>query len=135
MTLTIHNSFLPHTDPDASIAFYCDALGFEVRLDVGKGDIRWVTVGPANQPDTAVVLHPIAASHGLTDTEKTVLTELVAKGSFFGVILASTDLDATFASLKEKGAEIIQEPTDQPWGARDMAVRDPSGNLLRIQAI
>ncbi len=135
MTLSIHHSFLPHTDPDASVAFYRDVLGFEVRLDVGQGPMRWVTVGPANQPDTSIVLHPPAANPGLTGDEKTMLTELVAKGTYFGVSLASTDLDATFAALQTAGAEIAQEPTDQPWGARDMAVRDPSGNLIRIQAV
>ena len=134
MTLTIHSTFLPHTDPDASVTFYRDVLGFEVRLDVGRGDKRWVTVGAPGQPDTAIVLHPLTANPGLTEHEKTVLAELVAKGTFFGENLASTDLDATFASLRSHGAEIAQGPTEQPWGARDLAVRDPSGNLLRIQA-
>lgn len=134
MTLTIATSFLPHTDPDASVAFYRDVLGFDVRLDVGEGAMRWVTVGPAGQPDTAVVLHPPAANPGLTDDEKKMISELVAKGSFFGVNLASDDLDATYETLKDKAADIVQEPTDQPWGARDMAVRDPSGNLIRIGA-
>jgi len=131
-TLTIHNSFLPHIDPEASLAFYRDVLGFEVRLDVGEGTMRWLTVGPAGQPDTAIVLHPPAATPGLTADEQRMLTELVAKGTYFGVNLASTDLESTFEALRERGAEIIQEPTDQPWGARDGSVRDPAGNLIRI---
>jgi len=132
MDITIHSSFLPHTDPDASLAFYRDVLGFEVRLDVGFGDLRWITVGPAGQ-DTAVVLHPPSASPGLTDAEKETLAEIIAKGSYFGVNLAVDDLDALFAQLAERGAEIVQEPIDQDYGVRDCAVRDPAGNLIRIQ--
>lgn len=133
MTLTIHSSFLPHTDPEASLAFYRDVLGFEVRLDVGYEDMRWITVGPAGQPDTAIVLHPPAATPGLTDDERRTLAEIIAKGSYFGVNLATPDLDATFAQLEASGAEIVQEPVDQDYGLRDCAVRDPAGNMLRIQ--
>lgn len=129
MTTTIHSSFLPHADPDASLAFYRDVLDFEVRLDVGYGDLRWITVGPRDQPDTAIVLHPPTAAPGLTDEEKTMLRELMAKGGFFGVNLASTDLDALFEQLVARGAEVVQEPIDQ----RDAAIRDPAGNLIRIQ--
>ena len=134
MNLTIHSSFLPHTDPDASLTFYRDILGFEIRLDVGYEGMRWITVGPPDQPDTAIVLHPPTAMPGLTDAERTTLLELMAKGSFFGANLASPDLDGTFAELEASGAEVVQEPIDQPYGVRDCAFRDPAGNLLRIQA-
>ena len=133
MDLSIASSFLPHTDPDASLAFYRDVLGFKVRLDVGYEDMRWITVGPAGQPDTAIVLHPPAATPGLTDEERSMLLELIAKGSYFGANLATADLDATFASLESNGAEIVQEPIEQDYGVRDCAVRDPAGNMLRIQ--
>jgi catechol 2,3-dioxygenase-like lactoylglutathione lyase family enzyme len=133
MNLTIQSSFLPHTDPDASMAFFRDVLGFEVRLDVGYEGMRWITVGPPNQPDTAVVLHPPTATPGLTEEESTMLLELIAKGTYFGVNLATPDLDGTFAALETSGAEIVQEPMDQPYGVRDCAVRDPAGNVIRIQ--
>lgn len=135
MRTTIHSSFLPHLDPEESLAFYRDVLGFDVRLDVGYEDMRWITVGPADQPDTAIVLHPPAATPGLTDDERTMLLELIAKGSYFGVNLATPDLDGTFASLVEAGADIVQEPIAQDYGIRDCAVRDPAGNLLRIQEV
>jgi len=133
MSFTIHSSFLPHTDPDASLAFYRDVLGFEVRLDVGYEDMRWITVGPAGQPDTAVVLHPPAATPGLTDEERATLAEIIAKGSYFGVNLATPDLDTAFAKLEANGAEIVQEPIEQDYGVRDCAIRDPAGNMIRIQ--
>jgi catechol 2,3-dioxygenase-like lactoylglutathione lyase family enzyme len=133
--ITIHSSFLPHSDPDASLAFYRDVLGFEVRLDVGYEGMRWITVGPADQPDTAFVLYPPTATPGLTEDEQRTILELVAKGSFFGANLASTDLDDTFARIEAAGAEVVQEPTDQPYGVRDCAFRDPAGNLIRIQQV
>ena len=132
MTITIHSSFLPHTDAEASLAFYRDVLGFEVRRDVGYDDMRWITVGPASQSDTAIVLHPAGVGYDVSDDEKQTLLELVAKGSYFGVNLAAEDLDATFAQLEAAGADIVQEPTVQDYGLRDAAVRDPAGNLLRI---
>lgn len=135
MDISIHSSFLPHTDPDESLAFYRDVLGFEVRLDVGYEDMRWITVGPADQPDTAVVLHPPGATPGLTDDERRTLMEIIAKGSYFGVNLATPDLDATFARLESAGADIVQEPIEQDYGLRDCAVRDPAGNMLRIQEL
>jgi catechol 2,3-dioxygenase-like lactoylglutathione lyase family enzyme len=135
MDLTIHSSFLPHDDPDASLAFYRDTLGFEVRNDVGYGGRRWITVGPAGQPDTSIVLHPPAANPGITDDERRTILELMAKGSYFGVNLATADLDGTFAKLEASGAEVAQEPTEQPYGVRDCAVRDPAGNLIRIQEL
>ncbi len=131
--LTIHSSFLPHSDPEASLAFYRDVLGFEVRLDVGEGTMRWLTVGPAGQPDTAIVLHPLLEGNGLTADEHAALQSVIAKGSYFGVNLAAADLDAAFASLEASGAEIVQEPVDQDYGIRDCAVRDPAGNMIRIQ--
>ena len=135
MDITIHSSFLPHTDPDASLAFYRDVLGFEVRNDVGYQGMRWITVGPTVQPDTAVVLYPPAATPGLTDDEHRTILELIAKGSYFGFNLATANLDDTFAKLEASGAEVVQEPTDQPYGVRDCAFRDPAGNMVRIQEL
>jgi catechol 2,3-dioxygenase-like lactoylglutathione lyase family enzyme len=135
MDITIHSSFLPHTDPDASLAFYRDTLGFEVRNDVGFKGMRWITVGPADQPDTSIVLHPPAATPGITDDERRTILELMAKGSYFGVNLATDDLDGTFAKLEASDAEVVQEPTDQPYGVRDCAFRDPAGNMIRIQEL
>ena len=135
MALTIHSSFLPHTDPDASLAFFRDTLGFEIRNDVGYEGMRWITVGPVGQPDTAIVLHPPVAIPGLTDDERRTILELMAKGSYFGVNLATADLDGTFAQLEASGAEVVQEPTAQPYGVRDCAFRDPAGNMLRIQQL
>ena len=132
MTITIQNSFLPHDDPDASLAFYRDALGFEVRNDVGYEGMRWLTMGPPDQPGTSVVLYPPGADPGVTDDEKRMITEMMAKGTFAMMNLATDDLDATFEHIQATGAEIVQEPTDQPWGTRDCAVRDPSGNMVRI---
>ena len=135
MDITIHASFLPQTDPDASLAFYRDTLGFEIRSDVGYEGMRWITVGPANQPDTSIVLHPPAATPGITDDERRTILELLAKGSYFGVNLATTDLDGTFAKLEASGAEVVQEPIDQPYGVRDCAFRDPAGNMIRMQQL
>ncbi|WP_367124234.1 VOC family protein [Streptomyces phytohabitans] len=136
MDLTIHSSFLPHDDPDASLAFYRDALGFEVRNDVGYGGMRWITVGPVGQPGTSIVLEPPAPDGcGITDDEKRTIAEMMAKGTYSGVNLATPDLDETFARLQAGDVEIVQEPTDQPYGVRDCAVRDPAGNLIRIQEL
>lgn len=135
MNITIHSSFLPHDDPEASLAFYRGVLGFEVRLDVGKGAMRWITVGPPNQPDTSIVLNPPAANPGLTDDERRTIAEMMAKGSYATLLLATKDLDGTFEQLQGNDVEIVQEPTDQPYGLRDCAVRDPAGNLIRIQEL
>ena len=132
MNLTIHYAFLPHTDADASLAFYRDTLGFEVRNDVGYQGLRWITVGPAGQPDTAIVLYPPQATPGLTDAEKRAIAEMMAKGSYTAITLATDDLDTLFGKLEASGAEVLQEPADQPYGVRDCAFRDPSGNLVRI---
>ena len=133
MNITIHSSFLPHEDPESSLAFYRDVLGFEVRLDVGKGTMRWITVGPPNQPDTSIVLNPPAANPGITDDESRTIAEMMAKGTFASINLAAADLDATFERLQASDAEVVQEPTEQPYGVRDCSFRDPAGNLLRIQ--
>jgi len=135
MDVTIHGSFLPHSDPDASLAFYRDDLGFEVRGDVGQGSMRWITVGPAEQPDTSIVLEPPAADHGVTDAERRTVVEMMAKGTYARITLAAADLDAVFARLRERGAEVVQEPAEQPGGIRDCAVRDPAGNLIRINEV
>jgi catechol 2,3-dioxygenase-like lactoylglutathione lyase family enzyme len=132
MEITIHASFLPHDDPDAALGFYRDVLGFEVRNDVGYRGLRWITVGPPDQPGTSIVLHPPGADPGITDDERRTITEMMAKGTYAGIVLSSPDLDATFERLEASGAEIIQEPTDQPYGVRDFAVRDPAGNMIRV---
>jgi catechol 2,3-dioxygenase-like lactoylglutathione lyase family enzyme len=133
--ITIHASMLPHDDPEASIAFYRDTLGFEVRNDVEYGGMHWITVGPADQPGTSIVLYPPAATPGLTDDERNTIAEMMAKGTFASINLATADLDATFDRLQSGDAEVVQEPTDQPYGIRDCAFRDPSGNLVRIQEL
>lgn len=135
MDITIHASFLPHTDPDASLRFYRDALGFEVRKDVGYGDMRWITVGPPDRLDTNLVLYPPTADPGITEEEGRVITEMMAKGTFASVMLATTDVDAAFERIQATGAEVMQEPTDQDWGMRDCAFRDPAGNTVRIQQV
>jgi uncharacterized glyoxalase superfamily protein PhnB len=132
MDITIHASFLPHDDPAATLAFYRDTLGFEIRADVEYGGLHWITVGPANQPDTSIVLYPPAATPGITDEERSTIAEMMAKGTFASINLATADLDATFERLQAGDAEVVQEPTDQPYGIRDCAFRDPAGNLLRI---
>ncbi|BCT92530.1 putative glyoxalase/bleomycin resistance protein [Lysobacter helvus] len=135
MDIAIHASFLPHNDADASLAFYRDLLGFEVRNDVGYKGMRWITVGPAGQPGTSIVLYPPGASPGVTDDERRTIAEMMAKGTFATILLATHDLDGVFARLQASDAEIVQEPTDQPYGVRDCAVRDPASNMVRIQAI
>jgi uncharacterized glyoxalase superfamily protein PhnB len=135
MAISIFSSFLPQTDPEASLAFYRDTLGFEVRKDVAYGGMRWITVGPTGQPDTSIVLHPPAATPGLTDDERRTIAEMMAKGTYAMIILASRDLDATFERIQATGAEVVQEPTMQPYGIRDCAFRDPAGNHVRINEV
>src|ERR671916_2391845 len=135
MDITIYQALLPHDDPDASLAFYRDTLDFEVRNDVGYGGMRWITIGPPGQPGTSIVLHPPAADPGVTDDERRTIAEMMAKGTYAGIILATKDLDGTFARLQASGAEVVQEPTEQPYGVRDCAVRDPAGNMVRIQEL
>lgn len=134
MDITIHSTMLPHDDPEASLAFYRDALGFEVRNDVEYGGMHWITVGPTNQPGTSIVLYPPAAAPGVTDEERRTIAEMMAKGTFASINLATEDLDGTFERL-QASAEVVQEPTEQPYGIRDCAVRDPAGNLVRIQEV
>jgi len=133
MNITIHSSFLPHDDGEAAIAFYRDVLGFEIRLDVGYQDMRWITVGPAGQPEVNVVLFPPGADPGVTEDEKQTIVEMMAKGTYGSLLLATPDLDATFDEVQAKGADIVQEPTQQDYGVRDCALRDPAGNMIRIQ--
>lgn len=135
MNLTIHYTFLPHNDADASLAFYRDTLGFELRNDVGYGGMRWLTLGPPDQPGTSVVLEPPAADPGITDDERRTITEMMAKGTYARLVLGTPDLDGTFDKVQASGAEVVQEPTDQPYGVRDCAFRDPAGNLIRINEI
>ncbi len=130
--LTIQASFLPHDDPDVSLAFYRDTLGFEVRNDVGYRGMRWITVGSTDQPDTSIVLYPPAAYPGITDDERRTILEMMAKGSYASINLTTADLDETFARVQASGAVVVQEPTEQPYGLRDCAFRDPAGNLIRI---
>jgi catechol 2,3-dioxygenase-like lactoylglutathione lyase family enzyme len=137
MDITIHTTVLPHDDPDASVAFYRDALGFEVRTDYGQGKQRWITVGPVSQPGTSILLAPPAADPGVTDEERSMITEMMAKGTYGWILLATKDLDGTFDQLQagETEVEVVQEPTEQPYGMRDCAVRDPAGNMVRIQEL
>ncbi|MFF4235854.1 VOC family protein [Actinomadura geliboluensis] len=133
MDITIHTSFLPHDDPEESLAFYRDVLGFEVRNDVGQGKMRWITVGPAGQPDTSILLAPPATDPGITEDERRTIAEMMAKGTYGWILLATPNLDETFEKVQAHDVEIVQEPTDQPYGIRDCAFRDPAGNLLRVQ--
>ena len=135
MDIKIHSSFLPQDDPEAALAFYRDTLGFEVRLDVGYKGMRWLTVGPADQPDTSIVLYPPFATPGITDDERRTIAEMMAKGTYATLLLATRDVDGTFERLQASGAEVVQEPIDQPYGVRDCAFRDPAGNLIRLQQL
>jgi catechol 2,3-dioxygenase-like lactoylglutathione lyase family enzyme len=135
MDITINASFLPQDDPDAAVAFYRDTLGFEVRNDVGYGGLRWITVGPPNQPGTSIVLYPPGADPGITADERRTITEMMAKGTYGIITFATHDLDGTFAQLQAAGAEVVQEPTEQPYGIRDCAFRDPAGNLIRVNQL
>ncbi|MFB4309952.1 VOC family protein [Actinomadura sp. GTD37] len=135
MDITIHTAFLPHEDPEASLAFYRDTLGFEVRNDVGQGKMRWITVGPAGQPGTSIVLTPPAADPGITDDERRTIAEMMAKGTYGIIVLATPDLDGVFEQVQAGDAEVVQEPTEQPYGIRDCAFRDPAGNMIRINEV
>jgi catechol 2,3-dioxygenase-like lactoylglutathione lyase family enzyme len=129
MNLTLSQCFVLVHDPDLALAFYRDALGLELRNDVAKGDFRWITVGAASQPGVSIVLTNYLNGSA---ADQDALAALIAKGALNGVHFHSDDLDGTFEKLRAADAEIVQEPTDQPWGTRDFAVRDPSGNLVRI---
>jgi catechol 2,3-dioxygenase-like lactoylglutathione lyase family enzyme len=129
MNLTLARCFVQVHDPDLALAFYRGTLGLELRNDVAKGDFRWITVGAASQPDVSIILTNYLNG---SPADGDVIAGLVAKGALNGVHFQTDDLDATFEKVRASGAEIVQEPTDQPWGTRDCAVRDPSGNLVRI---
>jgi len=135
MDITINASFLPHTDAEESLRFYRDVLGWELRKDVGYQQMRWLTVGPAHQPDTSIVLTPPAVDPGINDDERRTILELMAKGSFGGVVLATQNVDAAFAEIEARGGDVVQEPIDQPYGIRDCAFRDPAGNMIRLQQV
>jgi catechol 2,3-dioxygenase-like lactoylglutathione lyase family enzyme len=135
MDITIHTTALPHVDPDASVAFYRDILGFEVRSDVGSGTMRWIVVGPPDQPGTSILLAPPAADPGVTDAERQTIAEMMAKGTYGWILLATKDLDHIFEQVQAAGAEVVQEPVEQPYGVRDCAFRDPAGNMVRIQEL
>jgi len=135
MDIMINASFLPHTDAEESLHFYRDVLGWELRKDVGYQQMRWLTVGPANQPDTSIVLTPPAVDPGINDDERRTILELMAKGSFGGVVLATENVDAAFAEIESRGGDVVQEPIDQPYGIRDCAFRDPAGNMIRLQQV
>jgi catechol 2,3-dioxygenase-like lactoylglutathione lyase family enzyme len=135
MDVTIHETFLPQDDPDAALAFYRDTLGFEVRADVERLGMHWITVGPPGQPGTSIVLHPSGAGPGITEDERRVIAEMMAKGTYAGINLATRDLDSTFERLQAGDVEVVQEPTVQPYGVRDCAFRDPAGNLVRIREV
>jgi uncharacterized glyoxalase superfamily protein PhnB len=135
MDITIHDAYLPHDDPDAALAFYRDTLGFEVRNDVGYEGMRWITVGPVDQPGVSIVLHPPEADPGITDDERRMIAEMMAKGTFASINLATKDIASTFEKVAASGAEVVQEPVDQPYGIRDCAFRDPAGNMVRIQEL
>ena len=135
MDITIASSFLPQDDPEAALGFYRDILGFEVRLDVGYGGMRWITVGPVDQPSTAIVLHPPAVDPGITDSERRTIVEMMAKGTYATLLLATHDLDGTFERVQAGDVDIVQEPTEQPYGVRDCALRDPAGTMVRIQEV
>jgi uncharacterized glyoxalase superfamily protein PhnB len=135
MDISIYQTYLPHDDPEAALAFYRDALGFEVRNDVEYGGMHWITVGPVDQPGTSIVLYPPGATPGVTDDERRTIAEMMAKGTYASINLATADLDGTFERLQAGVAEVVQEPTEQPYGVRDCAFRDPAGNMIRIMEL
>lgn len=135
MDITIRQTYLPHDDPEAALAFYRDTLGFEVHNDVGYNGMRWITVGPVDRSGTSIVLYPPGADPGITDDERRTITEMMAKGTYAAINLATKDLDSTFERLQAADVEVVQEPIEQPYGIRDCAFRDPAGNLIRIQEL
>lgn len=131
MDITIYQAFLPQDDPDAALAFYRDTLGFEVRNDAGYEGMRWITVGPVGQPGTSIVLHPPAVDPGITDDERRIIAEMMAKAPTPASTWPPPTSPAFFERLQASDAEVVQEPTDQPYGIRDCAFRDPAGNMIR----
>ena len=135
MNITIHSSFLPHNDPDAAWPSTATCSASRSAWTSDTRGMRWITVGPADQPDTSIVLHPPAVDPGITDDERRTIVEMMAKGTYAGINLAAKDLDDTFERVQASGAEVVQEPTEQPYGLRDCAIRDPAGNMIRIQQL
>ena len=131
MDVKLSQCFIAVDDHDKTLAFYRDVLGLEVRDDVGFEGMRWVTVGSPSQPDVDIVLDPVACPNA-SPADKEAMAELLAKGLLRGVIFGTDDCDATFERISAAGAEVLQEPIDQPYGVRDCAFRDPSGNMLRF---
>ena len=129
MDLTLTTCFVQVHDPDLALAFYRDVLGLEVRMDVAREGSRWITVGSASQPGVSIVLTNYVAGN---PADGDAVAALLAKGALNGVNFSTDDLNGTFEKVRASGADIVSEPTDQPWGPRDCAVRDPSGNLVRI---
>ncbi|MER5782551.1 VOC family protein [Streptomyces mobaraensis] len=132
MDIKLSQCFIAVDDHDKALAFYRDALGLEVRNDVGFEGMRWVTVGSPAQPDVEIVLEPPAANPNASPADRQAMAELMAKGMLRGVIFSTDDCDATFERIRATGAEVLQEPIDQPYGVRDCAFRDPAGNMLRF---
>ena len=132
MDIKLTTCFIAVDDHDKALGFYRDVLGFEVRNDVGFEGMRWVTVGSPSQPDVEIVLEPPLADPNASPTDRETMAELLAKGLLRGVIFRTDDCDATFERIREAGGEVLQEPIDQPYGVRDCAFRDPSGNMLRF---
>jgi catechol 2,3-dioxygenase-like lactoylglutathione lyase family enzyme len=132
MDVKLHHCFLIVDDHDKALAFYRDALGFEVRNDVSYGGMRWVTVGPPSQPDIHIVLEPPAADPGISPSDRALISDLLAKGLLRGLNFSTPDLEGTFDRVQATGADVVQEPMDMPYGARECAFRDPAGNLIRI---
>jgi predicted enzyme related to lactoylglutathione lyase len=132
MDITLSQCFIAVDDHDKALSFYRDALGLEVRNDVGFEGMRWVTLGAPSQPDVNIVLEPPLADPNASPTDKEAMAELLAKGLLRGVIFATDDVDATFEKIRAAGGEVLQEPVDQPYGVRDCAFRDPAGNMVRF---
>jgi catechol 2,3-dioxygenase-like lactoylglutathione lyase family enzyme len=132
MEITLSQCFIAVDDHDKALAFYRDVLGMEVRNDVGFEGMRWVTVGSSAQPDVEIVLEPPLADPNASPADRESMAELLAKGLLRGVIFRTDDVDATFERIRAAGGAVLQEPIDQPYGVRDCAFRDPSGNMVRF---
>jgi predicted enzyme related to lactoylglutathione lyase len=133
MSIALQYCHVTVNDVDEALGFYRDALGLDVLNDVGSGGFRWVTLGSPDQPGVAIVLSEPHAGRSQADGD--ALQELVTKGVLPMTIFAADDVDATFERVRASGAEVLQEPIYQPWGPRDCAFRDPSGNMVRISQV
>jgi catechol 2,3-dioxygenase-like lactoylglutathione lyase family enzyme len=132
MNVKLHHCFLSVDDHDKALAFYRDALGFEVRNDVRYGGMRWVTLGSPSQPDINIVLEPPAADPGISPSDREAIGDLLAKGILGRLNFSTPDLEGTFDRVQATGADVVQEPMDMPYGTRECAFRDPAGNLIRF---